>query len=314
MTAGIRITALRRERGLNWGDQRSSAGYRANQCHGPMPCILLIDNGSSRPGSTLRLRRLASALGERLAGQVHPVSLQHADKVPAEALGGVAADTLGAFLRRALREGDRDFLAVPLFFGPSRALSHFIPDIAAELTAELGPFRVRVAPELCPLPEGEPRLTEILADQVRATARVQQVPLQRVVLVDHGSPLPAVNAVRRWLAQGLRGLLGGDLDLREAVMERRAGPDYDFNGPLLADLLEDMARTDPVTPVTLGMLFLAPGRHGGPGGDIAEICAAARQAHPGFRVHPSPLVGEHPGLISILADRVVQAGREPGGT
>ena len=279
-----------------------------------MPCILLIDNGSSRPGSTLRLRRLASALGERLGRQVHPVSLQHADKVPAEALGGVAADTLGPFLRRALGEGERDFLAVPLFFGPSRALSHFIPDITAELAAKLGPFRLHVAPELCPLPEGESRLSEILADQVRATARVQQVPLHRVVLVDHGSPLPEVNAVRRWLAQGMRGLLGGDVDLREAVMERRAGPDYDFNGPLLADLLEDMAQADPETPVILAMLFLAPGRHGGPGGDIAEICAAARQAHPGFRVHPSPLVGEHPGLISILADRVVQVGREPGGT
>jgi sirohydrochlorin ferrochelatase len=279
-----------------------------------MPCILLIDNGSSRPGSTLRLRRLASALGERLGHPVHPVSLQHADKVPTEALGGVAADTLAPFLRRALGEGERDFLAVPLFFGPSRALSHFIPDITAELAVELGPFRLSVAPELCPLPEGEPRLSEILADQLRTTARVQQVPLRRVVLVDHGSPLPEVNAVRRWLAQGLRGLLGADVDLREAVMERRAGPDYDFNGPLLADLLEDMAQADPETPVILAMLFLAPGRHAGPGGDIAGICAAARQAHPGWSVHPSPLVGEHPGLISILADRVVQVAKEPGGT
>jgi sirohydrochlorin ferrochelatase len=279
-----------------------------------MPCILLIDNGSSRPGSTLRLRRLASALGERLGRQVHPVSLQHSDKVPAAALDGVAARLLGPFLRGAIGEGERDFLAVPLFFGPSRALSHFVPEIAAGLAAELGPFRLHVAPELCPLPEGEPRLTEILADQVGATARVQQLPLRRVVLVDHGSPLPEVNAVRRWLAQGLRGLLGGDLELREAVMERRAGPDYDFNGPLLADVLEDMARTDAVTPVILSMLFLAPGRHASPGGDIAEICAAARRAHPGFRVHPSPLVGEHPGLISILADRVAQGGTEPGGT
>jgi hypothetical protein len=131
-----------------------------------MPCILLIDNGSSRPGSTLRLRRLASALGERLGRQVHPVSLQHSDKVPAAALDGVAARLLGPFLRGAIGEGERDFLAVPLFFGPSRALSHFVPEIAAGLAAELGPFRLHVAPELCPLPEGEPRLTEILADQV----------------------------------------------------------------------------------------------------------------------------------------------------
>ena len=53
-----------------------------------MPTMLLIDNGSSRPGSTLVLRRLAAALSERIGSEVHPVSLQHADKVAAADLGG----------------------------------------------------------------------------------------------------------------------------------------------------------------------------------------------------------------------------------
>ncbi len=271
-----------------------------------MPCILLIDNGSSRPASTLRLRRLAAALGERLGAGVYPVSLQHSDKVPPDALAGAPADTLEPFLRRKLAEGERDFLAVPLFFGPSRALSQFIPDTAAALAAGLGPFRLGVAPELCPLLEGEPRLTDILCDQVRTTARVQQLPVRRVVLVDHGSPIPEVSGVRQRLAEGLRGLLGAGVELREAVMERRAGAAYDFNGPLLAEVLEAMARADPLTPVILALLFLAPGRHAGAGGDIAQICAASEEAHPGLRVHPTPLVGEHPGLIAILADRVAQ--------
>lgn len=268
-----------------------------------MSQILLIDNGSSRPGSTLWLRRLASALGKRLGRPVHPVSLQHADKVPATDLDGVPAEVLAPFLRRVVGEGARDFLAVPLFFGPSRAITQFVPDIAAELEPDLGPFRLRVAPELCPLPPGEPRLTQILEEQIRATARGQQIPLNRVVLVDHGSPQPSVNAVRRWLAEDLSTRLGDDVELREAVMERRPGPAYDFNGALLADVLEAMARADPHTPVILALLFLAPGRHAGPGGDIAQMCAAAEQAHRGFRVHPCPLVGANPALITILADR-----------
>jgi sirohydrochlorin ferrochelatase len=278
-----------------------------------MPCILLIDNGSSRPESTRRLRQLASALGERLGTPVHPVSLQHSDKVPAEALGGVAPQLLGPFLRKAVPEGERDFLAVPLFFGPSRALSHFVPDTAAELAAELGPFRLRVAPELCPLPPGEPRLAQILVDQILTTARLNRVPPRRVVLVDHGSPLPAVNAVRRWLAERLREHLGDGVTLHEAVMERRPGAAYDFNGALLSDVLEEKARSDPLSPVVLALLFLAPGRHAGAGGDIAQICAAAELGHPGFRVYPTPLVGEHQGLIEILAERAAEGGRDVEG-
>lgn len=268
-----------------------------------MACTLLIDNGSYSPASTLRLRGLATALGARLGAPVHPVSLQHADKVPPRALEGVPAQTLEPFLRRALGAGEQEFLAVPLFFGPSHAHKHAIPETAAELASELGPFRLHVAPELCPLPPGESRLTEILADQVWHTAQVHGTSVRRVVLVDHGSPSPQVSAVRRWLAQDLRGRLGGAVELREAVMERRAGPDYDFNGPLLAEVLEDLAQADPGTPVILSLLFLAPGRHAGPQGDVSRICASAERTYGGLRILPAPLVGEHPDLIAILEDR-----------
>jgi sirohydrochlorin ferrochelatase len=52
------------------------------------------------------------------------------------------------------------------------------------------------------------------------------------------------------------------------------------------------------------MLFLSPGRHAGPSGDIARICAAAQQRHPELRIVMTDLVGRHAGLIPILADRV----------
>lgn len=279
-----------------------------------MPCTLLIDNGSLRPESTLRLRQLALALGSRLGRQVHPVSLQHADRVPVERLDGTSAQTLSPFLRHMLLEGEREFLAIPLFFGPSRVLSHDLPEIAAGLATEFGPLRLRIAPELCPLPEGEARLIGILWDLVRDTAKAQGIPLRRVVLVDHGSPSPGVSAVRHWLAKGLRGPLGGEVDLRESVMERRPGPSYDFNGPLLAQVLESLARADPLTPVILALLFLAPGRHAGAGGDIAGICATAERAYPGFRVHLTPLIGTHPALLGILADRASQDQSTRGAT
>ena len=272
----------------------------------PMPATLLIDNGSTRPDATLTLRGLARALNARSGQRIHPVSLLHADQVPAAALNGQAADTLEPWLRGALTNGERDFRLVPLLFGPSRALTRYIPDLAAALSQEFGSFRLHVAPELCPLPAGEPRLTQVLLDHIRATAAAQGIAPRRVVLVDHGSPVPQVTAVRTWLAQRLRQRLGPGVVLDEAVMERRAGPDFDFNGDLIATVLHRLASTDPDTPVILAMLFLAPGRHAGPGGDIAAMCARAESAAPGFRVHPTPLVSAHPALIDILTERIAK--------
>jgi sirohydrochlorin ferrochelatase len=271
-----------------------------------MTTAILLDNGSTRPGSTFLLRRLAAALGGRLGLEVHPVSLKHSDRVQAQDLGGQPAATLHPFLSHALAQGCREFAAVPLFFGASQALAEPVPD-SAGLARGFGPFALRLAPPLCPLPQGEPRLVEILAEQIGRAAPAEDPPPHRAVLVDHGSPSPAVNAVRRWLAEGLAERLGRDWRLLEAVMERRAGAAYDFNGELLESLLLRLAAEDPETPVILSLLFLAPGRHAGPGGDIAEICARVQSAKPGFRVYPTPLVGSHPGLIEILADRYAAA-------
>jgi len=275
-----------------------------------MPTTLLTDNGSSRPDSTLTLRALAGALARRIGEPVHPVSLLHADKVPADALGGRAADTLEPYLRRALAEGARDFRVLPLLFGPSRALSQLIPETADALSAERGPFAIRVAPELCPLPQGESRLTTILLDHIQATAKAGGGEPRRVVLVDHGSPIPEVTAVRSWLATQLRARLGPGVTLVEAAMERRPGPAYDFNGDLLETALGRLAETDPHTPVILALLFLSPGRHAGSGGDIETICAAVEARIPGFRVLRTPLVAAHPALVEILADRHAAVDRD----
>lgn len=285
--------------------------------------ILLIDNGSRRPEPTLRLRRLASALAEAVGQPVQPLSLLHSSAVPAARLGGAPAALFEPWLRQAVAGGQRAFLAVPLFFGRSKGLTEFIPSRLDLLQQELGAIDLRLAEVLCPLPGGEPRLVEILADHL--VAALAQCPTAarpagalEVVLVDHGSPSAEVNAVRRWLAAALRERLcaGGGAgtavklpagtlpQVSEAAMERRPGAAYDFNGPLLEDLLAARAASGAPGTMAVLMLFLAPGRHAGPGGDVEQICARARAQWPDGQLCLSPLVGDHPGLVDLLAARV----------
>lgn len=266
------------------------------------PTILLTDNGSRRADAVLNLRRLAAGLSDAAGREVHAVSLQHADRIPPDSLGGTPAQTLASFLRHRLQQGERRFLLLPLFFGPSGALSAFVPEQARRLEAEFGTLELRQAPVLCPLPKGEPRLASILIDQLSKACGA--APSGRVILVDHGSPEPGVTAVRSYLADEMQARLGPDTELLQAVMERRQGADYDFNGELLKTLLGQIAEADDGSAVCISQLFLSPGRHAGPGGDIETICAAIRQRHPRLRIILSELVGSHPGLIGILLDRL----------
>jgi sirohydrochlorin ferrochelatase len=263
--------------------------------------FLLVDNGSSQAASVLNLRRLAKRLSDTVGSTIHAVSLQHAQKIPPQALEGKPADTFVPFMEERLARGERCFIVVPLFFGPSRALSSFIPEQTARLADRFGEFELRIAPVLCPLPEGEPRLAHILCGQL---PKVGTAGPKRVILVDHGSPIPEVTAVRHYLAEQMRSILDPDVQLLQAVMERRQGTEYDFNGRLLEEVLTEAGEQDAKTPVALSLLFLSPGRHAGSGGDIETICQRVTAVHPGWRVLHSGLVGEDSGLIPILCDRL----------
>ena len=268
------------------------------------PVIILLDNGSRRAPATLSLRAIAAELAAACGRQVYAVSLRHSDAVPAGQLGGVRAQILEGFLRACLGQGQREFVLLPLFFGMSRALTSAVPELVAALVEEFGPFDLRIAEVLSPLPQGEPLLADILADNVRRASTGMGAGVDSVILVDHGSPVPEVTAVRSRLAAMLGERLDPGLQVDQAVMERRPGAEYDFNGELLEKKLDFCTSAGGAAVVVLAMLFISPGRHAGPGGDIEAICAEAQMRNPGLQLGISPLIGGHPLLIDILKARL----------
>jgi hypothetical protein len=106
-----------------------------------------------------------------------------------------------------------------------------------------------------------------------------------------------VTRCRNFFAVSLRNQLGLNEDeLIACSMERRDGPEYDFNEPLLEDALQQ-AKGEAV----ILMLFLLPGRHAGGDGDVATI--AKEHAPEGLRWKLSPLLGTHPHLPALLEQR-----------
>ena len=265
-----------------------------------MPVYLLVDNGSKQTDATLYLRRLAAELSRHTGKTVHPVSLQHADAISADELGGTPAQVFPDFLKSQLALGEHEFIVVPLFFGLSKAITSFIPDEVAKLEATYPELSVKVAPVTYPLPEGEPRLAKIVFDHIQQAQ--QQIQAQaRVVLVDHGSPSPKITEVRKSIARTLEA--DYDLQLDQAVMERREGKQYDFNGDLLASWLRQQAEQG-TTSVIVAMLFFLPGRHAGPNGDVEEICNNVVADYPQLRFIITPLISEHSLLLDVLKDRL----------
>jgi sirohydrochlorin ferrochelatase len=269
------------------------------------PYIFLIDNGSLRADSVFALRGLAAQLSERVGLKVEPVSLLHSSKVPASELGGVAARVVKPTLRRLIATGAREFVFVPLFLGPSRAITDYLPELIAEARVSAPDLQVVVADTLAGVDLTAPdmRLAEMLADNVRLTMQAAGLSHPRVALVDHGTPAEVVNQVRNAVAGQLAELLQTEVAAVAACsMERREGSEYDFNEPLLERIaqLDGWASAD----VIVALFFLLPGRHAGAGGDVAEICDGLIAQHTLRSTVRTPLLGEHPQLVDILVDRL----------
>jgi len=270
----------------------------------PPTSILLVDNGSREPASTLALRGLAVRLTEASGCAVKPVSLLHSSAIDPALLGGQPAEILEPALRVLAAEGQLDVVIVPLFFGPSAALQDYVPERVRHLRQSWPDLRVRLAPCLVDATRtDDQRVAAMLVERVRETAVENKFRQPAVAVVDHGTPQRAVNVVRELVAVQVRELLG-DFARRVAAcsMERRPGMEFDFNEPMLETLLHSNEFS--AGEVMVARLFLQPGRHAGPGGDIEQICAAASVRHPGMKIALTEPLGSHPGLIPILVERL----------
>ena len=85
-------------------------------------------------------------------------------------------------------------------------------------------------------------------------------------------------------------------------MERRNGEEYDFNEPLLEKLL--VQKKEECEEMLVAQLFLSPGRHAGKGGDLDRICCSFAGSSPSRRLVRTDLLGTHPSVAEILADRI----------
>jgi sirohydrochlorin ferrochelatase len=257
--------------------------------------ILLVDNGSFRPEATLELRRLSAEVAQLLGQPVHPVSVLHSHKIDPALLDGEPAVIFEQAVRQAKAEGIAELIVLPLFIGHSLALTEYLPKVFSE--ASPGAMRLTIREPLFD-PGDLDELPGMLIDNLKSTGWTKGS--GTVFLCDHGSPIPKVTLCRNTLAAVLRQELGLEKDaLIACSMERREGPEYAFNEPLLADALQQ-AKGDAV----ILMLFLLPGRHAGPDGDVATIAKANIPA--GVRWKLSPLLGTHPALPALLERRQIQ--------
>lgn len=243
--------------------------------------VALIDNGSLEVASHRQLRALAAELSHRCATEVHAVSWKHSDRVPAAELEGRPGQVLAPFVRHQLAAGRRSFLFVPLFISAQGAIGSSLRRDLDELARETGGFAFGFTPSL----SDAGVLPAILADRIReteATAGRREMP---AILVDHGGPSPESARLRDQIADEVSRLI--NRPVRACSMEG-AHP------PLLADVLAEptLAGRDAV----VAQLFLAPGRHAGPGGDIEEICHSSSAI-----CHRTALVGTHPRVAEVLA-------------
>ena len=215
----------------------------------------------------------------------------HSHKIAPALLEGTKAIIFAEALTQAKLDGMEEVIVLPLFIGPSRAITEYLPQVFRE--GNHGTMKLTIRETLYQSGSGE--IQRLLVDNLKSSGWIKGS--GTVLLCDHGSPIKEVTTVRDELAAALQAELGlAPHDLIACSMERRAGPDYTFNEPLLATALAE-CKGD----VVILMLFIQPGRHAGAEGDVATI--VNKHAPAGVRWKLSPLLGVHPALPSLLAIR-----------
>ncbi|CAE8616465.1 unnamed protein product [Polarella glacialis] len=299
--------------------------------------VILVDNGSLKASSTLGLRQVARLLQEHLCtmGGSSPLSViaasaRFSDRIDPGELGGERARTVQELLRDLRSQRFAEVVLLPVFFGPSAMVADFIPKQVTVVRSEPGPPmpNMSLAPTLicgcpfnCPGGGSDNRVAQMLFGRIQEAVKTNGFgPNPAIAVVDHGSPTPAVARCREQVTMQLSSLIaaaalaGAPLKPRVVLgccMERREGAEYDFNGELLEKVLEE----NPIFKegeVIVALMFLQPGRHAGPDGDLDQIVKKAAAGGSKATVVMTEVIGAHEILVEVLAERLGQAFRPAG--
>jgi sirohydrochlorin ferrochelatase len=264
--------------------------------------VVLIDNGSLEPAAHEALRAAALAIGERAQVHVEALSWKHSNRIPTGSLKDGAAQILAPWMRAQVAAGEREFLFVPFFISAQGAIGSALRSDLEGLQATAGRFEFSFTGGL----EEGTALARIVADRVREAAAALGLGKPRVIVVDHGGPSERSALVRNQVASAVASELGGAIaGLSPASMESPDGPGFVFNRPLLDDVLASPGFG--TGDVLVAPLFLSPGRHAGPGGDLERIARASEARAPGLRCHFAKLVGSHSIAIETLSRALARA-------
>jgi sirohydrochlorin ferrochelatase len=266
----------------------------------PAWSVVLLDIGSLEEGAAGSLERMAHLLSDRLRTKVWPASVLKRARHPLE---NVVQKIMGGSKQAR-------FCVVPYFLGPSQSLSTLGDRLtqATGITVDTAPnaslpvdgsprILLRVAAPL--YAPGDNRIARVIADRVEDTVQKHRLANPTVALVDHGTPTLEVHLVRDAVEAQLKALIPHPV--QACCMERRPDPEFDFNNPMLEKLLG--------TPgfdhgdVVVALLFLSPGKHAGPGGDIDGIRKEAETNHPTLKTSKTDVLSGHPLMLDILHDR-----------
>ncbi|MDO8538909.1 MAG: CbiX/SirB N-terminal domain-containing protein [Opitutaceae bacterium] len=272
--------------------------------------VALVDNGSLEPAAHRNVRAVAAALAERTGAVVHAVSWKHSNRIRSLAFAGSASPgsvaevplqpdgrawTLAPWVRAMIAAGEREFLFVPFFVSAQGAIGSALREDLENLQRKIGGFDFSFTGGIA----GDETLVRVVASRIRDVIGARGLHAPPVIVVDHGGPSPASATLRSEIAAAVRRELGPEIGpLAAASLE---GTEYAHNQPLLADQLG--VRGFDRGEIVVAPLFLAPGRHAGPRGDLAQVARAAedRLASPPLRCHFTELVGTHPFVVDTLA-------------
>jgi sirohydrochlorin ferrochelatase len=272
--------------------------------------IVIVDNGSLRSHSVLFCRTLARNLERRLRIPVLATSLDHSHRIPESQLRGIPARLFEPTLFELARNSPKTRIVIVPFMLIAGGAIHSKVLASVDAVRSQHPYVSLTLTETMHAPTDTPEdgITGLLADNVKKRLNDHPNTRPHIVVVDHGSPFPASAAARDHIASQLLAALGARvLAVTACSMERRPGPEYAFNDPLLEVALEHLAEHSSA-PVWLARLFLQPGKHSGRHGDIDTICNLVRMRHPDWVLEDLPKVFCQKSLTKLVLLRLEQTG------